>query len=99
VTANLESVIARLREIQPHLREQYGVSGLWVFGSYVRGNQSKDSDVDVLVEFDKPGMTLLRFVGLELELTELLGVKVDLVRCGALQPKIRPFVLTEAVAI
>ena len=91
--------MATLRELQPQLHEQFGVSALWVFGSYVRGEQESDSDVDVLVEFDRPGMTLLKFVDLEMLLSERLGIKVDLVRRGALKPRIRPNVLTEAVAV
>jgi hypothetical protein len=97
--ADLNLILAKLREIQPRLREQYGVSGLWVFGSYVRGEQGKDSDIDVLVEFETPGMTLFKFVDLEMQLSEFLGIKVDLVRRAALKPRIRPNVLTEAVAV
>lgn len=96
---DLDAIIAKLRNAQPHLHEQYGVSGLWVFGSYVRGEQSADSDVDVLVEFDRPGMTLFKFVDLEMHLSDLLGAKVDLVRRAALRPRIRPAVLNEAIAV
>jgi predicted nucleotidyltransferase len=84
-----------MRELQPQLHDRYGVSGLWVFGSFVRGEQKGSSDLDVLVEFDRPGMTLLKFVDLEMR----LGLKVDLVQRRVLRPRIRSNVLAEAVAV
>ena len=95
----LESVVCQLREMQPMLHDRYGVSGLWVFGSYVSGEQKHDSDLDLLVEFECPGMTLLKFIDLEMYLSEHLGLKVDLVQRRALRPRIRPNVLAEAVAV
>ena len=96
---DLDAILGKLRDIQPSLRDQYGVSGLWVFGSYVRGEQKRGSDLDVLVEFDRPGMTLFKFVDIELRLSEHLGVKVDLVRRRALRPSMSPGVLAEAIAV
>ena len=95
----LEVILAELRQIQPELRERFGVSGLWVFGSYVRGVQKGTSDLDILVEFDRPGMTLFQFVDIELRLSEHLGLKVDLVQRRALRPRLRESVLAEAVAV
>ena len=96
---DLEAILGKLRDIQPSLREQYAVSGLWVFGSYVRGEQKRGSDLDVLVEFDRPGMTLFKLVDIEFRLSGHLGVKVDLVQRRALRPSMSPGVLAEAVAI
>jgi predicted nucleotidyltransferase len=96
---DLEAILSRLRELHPALHEQYGVSEIWVFGSYVRGEQDGDSDLDVLIEFDRPGMTLFKFVELEMAMSEQLGVKVDLVRRRALHERLRPGVLAEAVAV
>ena len=96
---SLKSILTKLREMQPALNTQYGVSGMWVFGSYVRGEQNRASDLDLLVEFSRPGMTLLRFVDLEMSLSEGLGLKVDLVQRRALHPRIRPRVLEEAVPV
>jgi hypothetical protein len=62
-----------------------------VFGSYARGEQRADSDLDLLVTFGKR-LTLLDLVGLEMELTEQLGIKVDLVTRNALSLFILPFV-------
>jgi predicted nucleotidyltransferase len=83
----------------PRLREQYGVKSLGLFGSYVRGQQAQESDLDILVEFDDRPLTLLQFVRLENELSDLLGVKVDLVEKAALKPAIGRRVLEEFVPV
>lgn len=62
-----------------------------IFGSYARGEENEDSDLNLLVTFGKR-LTLLDLVGLEMELTEQLGIKVDLVTRNALSPLILPFV-------
>ncbi len=71
---------------------------LGLFGSYVRGEQHKKSDLDVLVQFSKvPGM--LKFLALERDLSQLLGVSVDLVQKEALKPSIGKRILEEVVSI
>jgi hypothetical protein len=57
-----------------------------IFGSYARGDNKKGSDIDILVEF-KEAPSLLTLIKLENDLTEILGVKVDLVTTGALKNK------------
>jgi len=80
------------------LHDRYGVSALEVFGSYVRGEQKESSDLDVLVEFDKP-IDLLELVGLEMYLSEKLGVKVDAVIKRSIRSELRDAILKEAVAV
>lgn len=87
-----------LREHLPMLRRRWGVASLEVFGSRVRGDARNDSDLDVLVTLEKP-IGLFQFVELEASLTELLGVKVDLVLRSALKPKIGERILAEAVPV
>jgi predicted nucleotidyltransferase len=87
-----------LREHLPELAEKFHVSSLEVFGSYVRDEQTPESDLDVLVTFDKTP-DLLKFIGLEYLLTDLLGVKVDLVMRRALKPRIGERILSEAVPV
>ena len=67
-----------LREELPVLAERYHVSSLGLFGSYLRGTQRPDSDLDILVTFSETP-SLFRLVELENHLSDLLGVKVDLV--------------------
>lgn len=85
----------RLRETLPALREQFGVLSLELFGSCLHGDDGPESDVDLLVRFDRtPG--LIRFVALENHLSDLLGRRVDLVMPDALKPNIGRRVLAEA---
>lgn len=90
----VEQFMEKLREKMPTLSEKYNVKTLGIFGSYIRGEQTKKSDVDILVEFEKP-LGLLDFVGLQLELSEILGKKVDLVPKNALKPRIGKHILEE----
>lgn len=95
---NSEFFIEILRQHLPELREKYSVSYLGIFGSYIRGEQTKDSDLDVLIQFDKkPG--LLKYIELENYLSDLLGVKVDLVMKSALKTNIGKQILNEVQAL
>ena len=87
-----------LRDHLLELRERYGVDSLGIFGSYVRGTEQADSDLDVLVEFAVVP-SLFEFVGLRLELSDLLGIEVDLVMKRALKPSIGERILQEVVQI
>jgi predicted nucleotidyltransferase len=89
----IKRVLARHKR---ELRQRFKVKDIGVFGSYVRGEQRKASDVDVLVEFVEP-VGLFTFLALEGYLSELLGVKVDLVSKKALKPHIGKRVLKEVV--
>jgi predicted nucleotidyltransferase len=82
----------------PELRERYGVHALWIFGSYLRGEQYKSSDLDILVEFEWTP-SFFEFVRLERYLTEILKIKVDLVMKTALKPAIGRHILEEAQPI
>jgi len=92
---SLDEIIRILREELPQLRERYGVRSLGIFGSYLRGEQGRCSDLDVLVEFDERPLTLLGFVGLENYLSDLIGAKVDLVEKSTLKPAIGRRILEE----
>ena len=66
-----------LKNNKDRLFEKYGLSIIAIFGSYSRGHQTKDSDVDILVDFKKP--IGLEFIDLAVELENLLNARVDLV--------------------
>ena len=95
----LAHYVALLRQHLPALREDYGVRFLGVFGSYVRGEQRRGSDLDLLVEFDDRPLTLLQFIALEHYLSDLLEVKVDLVERNTLKPTIGRHILAEVVPL
>lgn len=94
----VEQTLATLRAHLPELRETYGVRSLGLFGSSVRGEARKGSDLDLLVEFDQ-APSLFEFVRLERHLTALLGAKVDLVMKTALKPAIGARILDEVVPV
>jgi len=89
-----ETILAILREHLPELRRDYHVSYLGLFGSYVRGEQRKRSDVDLLVEYSQCP-DLIRYIQLENYLAKLIGRKVNLVMKSALKPTIGIFILRE----
>ena len=68
-----------------HLKE-YNPIKIGIFGSFARGENKKDSDLDILVEF-KESLSLLTLIKLENDLSEILGIKVDLVTSGSINNK------------
>jgi uncharacterized protein len=90
----LDDIMIRLRALQPELRRRYPIRAMGVFGSYARGEQKPDSDLDVLVELGE-GMTLPDYAGLQMELSDALGVKVDLANKKALKRRIGRRILAE----
>ena len=76
----------------------YNINKAGLFGSLVRGELQKDSDIDILVEI-KGNISLLDFVGIKLEIEEELGRKVDLIEYSAIKPVLRDNILKEQVAI
>ncbi len=89
-----------LKSHKAKLIEKYGIKEIGIFGSYVRGEENKNSDVDILVEFSRDScISLLDFVELENYLTDLLGIKVDLVEKTSLKPSIGERVRKEVVML
>jgi predicted nucleotidyltransferase len=89
-----------LQDQKPYLAEKYGVAEIGIFGSYVRGEQRPDSDLDILIELRRPArISLIDLVELELYLGELLGIKVDLAIKKNLKPRIGERILQEAITL
>lgn len=78
--------------------EKYGIAIVGVFGSYVRGEQGTQSDLDLLVEKLRP-VSLLELVGAEIYLSGILGVRVDLVPRPNVREELRESILREAVSL
>ncbi len=87
------TTLAIKNKIVPILKRQ-GVLKAAIFGSYARGEQTKKSDVDLLIESAK-GKTFFDIIGLKLELEDKLKKKVDIVEYGAINRHIRQDVLKE----
>jgi predicted nucleotidyltransferase len=74
---------------------RHGASDIRMFGSVLHGNDRPDSDIDLLAEFE-PGRSLLDVIGLEQELGELLGRRVEVLTLGGLSPYLEDRILAEA---
>lgn len=91
-----DQVLKILKEELPYLKETFQITRIGIFGSWVRGEQTEESDIDVLVELEKP-VGFFAFIKLEDHLSKLLGVRVDLVTPDALKPLIKPYIMEETV--
>lgn len=91
-------LLRTLKAIKPELAQRYYVKQIGLFGSFARGEQSKTSDVDILVEFSQP-IGLFKFLELEERLESALDHKVDLVSRKALKPRIGKQILNEVVML
>ncbi len=87
-----------LAKHKEELKERFKVAEIGVFGSYVRKEQTKKSDIDILVTFHET-VDLFTFVELERHLAHILGGKVDLVMKDGLKPRLRERILAEAVYV
>ena len=94
---NIEKIDEIKRKILSILK-RYNVKRAGIFGSVVRGEENKESDIDILVEIvDR--MSLLDFAGLKLELEEALAQRVDLGEYSTIKPMIKEQILSEEVSI
>jgi predicted nucleotidyltransferase len=75
--------------------KKYGVKKLELFGSYVKGEQKNDSDIDFLVEFNRPNFE--NFMDLVFFLEDLFGKRVELITKGSMSPYIEPYVEKELI--
>jgi len=87
-----------LKRCKDEIEKEFKAEIIGIFGSYVRGEEKPESDVDVLVRF-KEGATLFDLVGLAEFLEEQIGVKVDVVSERAIKPELKEQILKEVVAI
>lgn len=93
----LDQITKVLSQKKPRLA-QAGIKEIGVFGSYVRGEQRPDSDLDVLIDIERPAkMDLLKLIDLEEDLSAELGVPVDLVLKPTLRPSLSKEILSEVV--
>lgn len=94
---DLDQITSVLSQKKPVLA-QAGIKEIGVFGSYARGEQRSDSDIDVLIDIERPAkIDLLKLIDLEQELSIDLGVSVDLVLKSNLRPALGKKILSEVV--
>lgn len=89
-----------LKDQQPYLAQEYGVHVVGLFGSYVRDEQRADSDIDILVELERPPrISLIGLVELEYYLSDILETKVDIAVKSNLKKRIGERILDEVVLV
>jgi predicted nucleotidyltransferase len=91
-------IIEQYRPLVRHLAEANGATDVRIFGSFARGTERADSDLDLLINL-KPGGSLLDLIAIKQAVEDLLNRKVDVVTEGSLSPYIRHQVLQEAVSL
>ncbi len=95
---NTQDLLLKLKELKPTITARYKAKEIGLFGSFVRGEQSANSDVDVLVDFEEEA-DLFDLMGLALQLEEALQRKVDVIPKRALRAELREQVLQEVVSV
>lgn len=93
-----ERKLEEIKNIIKPILIKYDVIKASIFGSYARGETTKNSDIDILIEIEGE-KSLLDLVALKSELEELLGIKVDLVEFNTIHPELKQTILTEQVPI
>jgi len=87
------AVLDKLKELKPKLREEFSVQNIGVFGSFATESHSRDSDIDILVEFERP--VGWKFFTLEKFLERVFDRKIDLVTQNALKQQLRDSILRQ----
>lgn len=77
---------------------RYNPGMIGIFGSYARGENDQNSDLDILIDFEQP-LDLLEIIGLEQELSEKLGIKVDLITLRSLNPQLKEYVEKDLIPL
>jgi len=93
-----EEIINKISALKKLIKGKYGVKTIGLFGSFIRGEQKEDSDVDILVEFEE-GADLIDLIELENFLAEKLSCKVDVVPKRALREELKDTILREVAYI
>jgi len=94
----LVNIKNKLRATIPKLSEEFNVKTVEIFGSYSKDEQTQKSDIDLLVTFSITP-SLLKFIALENNLSDLLNIKVDLVMKNSIKPRLSESILNESIQI
>ncbi len=98
---NIKKKFDKIKELIPvivKILKKYGIKRAGIFGSYTRNEQTKKSDIDILIEYPK-GLGGFGFVGIALDLEKALKKKVDLLTYGGINPYLKENILREEVKI
>lgn len=95
---NIEDILTKLKELRPIITTRYKAREIGLFGSFVRGEQNPNSDIDILADFED-GADLFDLIGLTLYLEETFQRPVDVVPKRALREELKDSVLREVVLV
>ena len=95
---NKDEIREKINIQLPFLKDKFHIKKMGIFGSAARGEQEKESDIDILVEFDSP-IGFFDFIRLEDFLSQILHKKVDLISKKALKPAIRENILRDIIYV
>lgn len=90
---NKNDILNKLRELKPFLNREYSVKEIGLFGSFASDSAKADSDIDLLIELEKP--IGWKFFSLEIYLEEIFGRKIDLVTKNALRERLKEDILNK----
>ena len=93
----LDEILETLRQVLPELKNKYNITKMGVFGSYARGEQTADSDIDILINFDNEDFSYFDLMDIERNLAEIFNNKVDLLMEAEIKPRIKPYVMEDIV--
>ena len=95
-----EEILNQLREIKPVLQDKFYIKNLGLFGSYVRGENSETSDIDLLFEYQENSpFSLFTLIDLEDFLVNFFKIKVDLANKKTLKPDLKDNILNEVIFV
>ena len=89
--------LSLLRQHEPEIKKRFGIATIGIFGSYIRGEERTESDVDVLVTFRRGKKTFDNYMNCKFYLEDLFGRKVDLVMKSVIKKRLKPSILGEVV--
>lgn len=96
----IEEIKEKLTSVKNKLKNDYKVVSLEIFGSYVRNEQTENSDLDLLVVFDESNYPKYsEFLKLENYLSQLVNLKIDLVPKDCVKPFLKKYIFNEAVLV
>ncbi|MDO5843729.1 MAG: nucleotidyltransferase family protein [Methanocorpusculum sp.] len=87
-----EDVLKKLETNLSEIRERFGIETIGIFGSVARGEDTSESDIDILYKFSTKTIRLRQFMGLKEYLEDLFERNVDLIGINWIEPSIRPYI-------
>jgi len=95
----INEIKKRLGDYKPIIKEKFKIKEIGIFGSFVRGEESTKSDIDILVDFEKDVKTFGNYIELKYFLQKLLGLEVDLIMKSALKKELKDAILSEVLYV